>query len=1112
MQSEPEQPISIPEHRLLKLIGRGSYGEVWLAQNTMGTYRAVKIVYRKSFSDARPFERELSGIRKFEPISRSHEGFLDILHVGICSEAGYFYYVMELGDDQTSGSAIQPDFYTPKTLSKSISQNGRLPLEECLQLGLAVSLALHELHKHGLVHRDVKPSNIIYVNGVPKLADIGLVADINEARSYVGTEGFIPPEGPGSLRADIYSLGKTLYEVSTGKDRHDFPELPTLLDQIPDQDGFLELNEVILKACKSEPQTRYQSAWDMHGELAALAAGKSVKRLRALERRFKNLKRGAGVTAAILAVCAAAILQVYRDWKASLESRQRKVGASIAYGNQALNSGDLLGALPYFADAMQVDAQNAKEERTHRLRFGATLAQCPKLTHVWSEGIWVGTGEFSPDDNSILAAEFQGSLLVRDLQKGTIHSLPFYSSNWLSSASFSPNGQMIVTANANGAAYILESGSLKLLCRLPHPDQLTSARFSPDGLRMVTACRDGAARVWNLQTRTVEFTLRHSRKVRFADFSPDGHLVVTAGEDSMARIWDAATGQLQKELPHAEWVVYAAFSPDGQKVVTACTDHKARVWEVRTGLRIMPDLSHLDGVMSAEFSPDGRLILTASLDRTARLWRADTLEPLSPNPILWHGERLTHASFSHDSRQIVTTGVDGTIRVWDLAGSVVEPCFQLASFSSDGQRFLARTNDCIEVRNVASNTPIGPRFPVNPSWTTVELSGNGDFIVAVSPLGKASETRFEILDSRTGALVAPGILMSNVFTQFAVSPDGKRLLAFGGSVAQLWDVHTGTALSLPLTHEQAVRSAIFNHDATRFAIVSGRRIEVRSGASGHLCFPPLEMAQSVHDAEFSHDGRLLVGCCWDSLLTKCYAQVWNSTTGQATGPQLNHGDGVLFASFSPDDKRIVTASEDFTAIEWDTLTGARLIPPLEHDEKVRSACFSQDGKWIVTASDDKTARVWNAETGDPLTPPLRHLIELTNAMFLSDGDQVITRDGMNCSYIWSLPVDSRPIGDLMTLASLLAGRTQTRFGQATETIESTWNRLRARYPSTFETSPGEIDQWHEFQAEESDVDQQLPAEVFHLKCLSKLHPEDKSFAARITAAMEHIAESKPKTN
>src|SRR6476646_12022609 len=118
----PDTPITlhalpapqIPDHELLTCIGRGSYGEVWLARNAMGTYRAVKIVYRASFEHARPFEREFNGIKKFEPLSRSHDGFVDILQVG--KTEGYFYYVMELADDGVTGQEIDPARYKPRTL------------------------------------------------------------------------------------------------------------------------------------------------------------------------------------------------------------------------------------------------------------------------------------------------------------------------------------------------------------------------------------------------------------------------------------------------------------------------------------------------------------------------------------------------------------------------------------------------------------------------------------------------------------------------------------------------------------------------------------------------------------------------------------------------------------------------------------------------------------------------------------------------------------------------------------------------------------------------------------------------------------------------------------
>src|SRR5438309_1226619 len=105
-------PPQIPDHELLRRVGEGAYGEVWLARNVMGTYRAVKIVYRCSFSDDRPYEREFAGIKKFEPISRSHGSQVDILHVGRNDKEGYFFYVMELADD--AGESPKSEIRSPK--------------------------------------------------------------------------------------------------------------------------------------------------------------------------------------------------------------------------------------------------------------------------------------------------------------------------------------------------------------------------------------------------------------------------------------------------------------------------------------------------------------------------------------------------------------------------------------------------------------------------------------------------------------------------------------------------------------------------------------------------------------------------------------------------------------------------------------------------------------------------------------------------------------------------------------------------------------------------------------------------------------------------------------
>jgi tetratricopeptide (TPR) repeat protein len=166
-----------------------------------------------------------------------------------------------------------------------------LPIDRCIEVGHALASALAHLHGHKLVHRDVKPSNVIFVGGLPKLADIGLVAGVDESRSFVGTEGYIPPEGPGTPSADCYALGKLLYELSTGHDRTSWPEPPADLATRPDREHLLELNAILHKACAPDPRERYESAGKMYDELTLFQAGRSIQQKRRVESRVALAKK-----------------------------------------------------------------------------------------------------------------------------------------------------------------------------------------------------------------------------------------------------------------------------------------------------------------------------------------------------------------------------------------------------------------------------------------------------------------------------------------------------------------------------------------------------------------------------------------------------------------------------------------------------------------------------------------------------------------------------------------------------------------------------------------------------------------------------------------------------
>lgn len=250
----------VPDHEILRLIGTGAYGEVWLARSVTGAYRAVKVVWREDFKDDSTYVREFEGILQYEPVARKIPGVVHILHVGQSrGEFPYYYYVMELADDAYTGIHIDPADYVSRTLHSDMELYGHnpMPLDYVLEVGIQIAHALDGMHAEELAHRDVKPSNIVFVNGRAKLADAGSVSRSNN-RSFAGTQGYVPPEGPGSPRADVYALAKVLYEMATGKDRLDFPELPAEVpESVNSHRRWLQFNEIICAA--AEPHVTKES-------------------------------------------------------------------------------------------------------------------------------------------------------------------------------------------------------------------------------------------------------------------------------------------------------------------------------------------------------------------------------------------------------------------------------------------------------------------------------------------------------------------------------------------------------------------------------------------------------------------------------------------------------------------------------------------------------------------------------------------------------------------------------------------------------------------------------------------------------------------------------------
>jgi formylglycine-generating enzyme required for sulfatase activity len=270
MEESNPFPFKIPviaDYRPIRVIGTGSFGQVWIALDATGSPCALKIIHKGTFDDE-VFWKEFEGVKNYLPISRSNMGLVTILHVGKDPQENFYYYTMELADN--ANDLIGDDWkeYEALSLSLQINQIQMLyPLDEFEEIAINLASGLAHLHENGLVHRDIKPSNVIFINGKAKLADVGLVTKGVEASTFIGTAGYIPPEGPGMPAADVYALGKTFYELLTGKGVQDFPELPTMISDGNKTKSFAAYNLIVAKSCAPNYLERIQDGSELLNSL-----------------------------------------------------------------------------------------------------------------------------------------------------------------------------------------------------------------------------------------------------------------------------------------------------------------------------------------------------------------------------------------------------------------------------------------------------------------------------------------------------------------------------------------------------------------------------------------------------------------------------------------------------------------------------------------------------------------------------------------------------------------------------------------------------------------------------------------------------------------------------
>ena len=282
-----------PDFDFIRPIGEGGFGQVWLAINrTTRQPRAVKVIPRTRADGRDPAGREVASLTRLEAnLCRRHPNLLAIHHVGETAE--HLFYVMDLADDLSVwkkgdrsnlpgrpegcfaqigpvpffSDATSPD-YRPATLENLLAA-GPLDAAECERYTGQLLAALACLHEAGMVHRDVKPGNCLFVGGELKLGDFGLLTAASLIVSRLGTLRYMPPDGCMDARADIYAAGLVIYEMMTGLGAERFPSLGARFAAIANDGRLARLNRLALRACDPDPNRRFRDACEMLAELTA---------------------------------------------------------------------------------------------------------------------------------------------------------------------------------------------------------------------------------------------------------------------------------------------------------------------------------------------------------------------------------------------------------------------------------------------------------------------------------------------------------------------------------------------------------------------------------------------------------------------------------------------------------------------------------------------------------------------------------------------------------------------------------------------------------------------------------------------------------------------------
>lgn len=878
------------DYELLSEIARGGMGVVYRARQVrLNRVVALKVLAGEAFASPQAVERFRTEAQATAALD--HPNIVSVYEVG------------EVG----TRSFITMRLVEGGTLAQHLGRGGEpLAHREAARLVSKIAHALHYAHQRGVLHRDVKPGNVLLDrSGEPMLSDFGLAklaeqeSTLTHTQALLGTPAYMAPEQAAgrvhevTTAADIYGLGAILYELLAGRppfaggttmetvrlvlERE--PRPPSLSN--PGTDPDLEV--ICLKCLEKEPSRRYGSAEALADDLERWLRGEAIlaRRVGPAERTLKWIRRHPrraillGVTG--LALAAATIIPTLLNVRLreanvraavrAEESRVNLVKLNVGRGVELMNQGDLAGSLPWFVAALKLDAARPDREIIHRTRIGAVLDQLPRLTQLLLHPTNMAEARFSPNARHILLRAAQGEFAqVFDVASGTAVSPRMQHRAFLRSASFNAAGDRVLTAGYDGIAQVWDAATGQPAAPpMKHESGLNRAIFSPDGQRVITGSfRDGVT-IWETATGQRLLGFPANERIIEVACSPDGRWVAAALSRTV-QLWDLESGKPAGTLlpGFADGLQGLRFSEDANRLVVV-SGFAGVVYDVASHTVLTPIFTHPNFWMyGAVFNPSGTTVLSFGRDGLARAW--GVAGGTVTLPALRHDNGVRHAEYSRDGLHVVTASDDYTARLWDgITGQLLFSLrhgnrLESAAFSEDGRRLLTMDQKVTRVWDLANTALAGPLLKI-PQPHGLGFSSNGTQLLTVD--AEANVQAWEIANGREvplGNVEAQAPAPTLAFTRRPASlphPDGRRELVFGDG-ALIRELGGTEPLVPPLRHRESVVTATFSHDGRYVATASmDRTARIWEVDTGMPLTPPLRNPATVYQALFSRDVRQL---------------------------------------------------------------------------------------------------------------------------------------------------------------------------------------------------------------------------------------------------------------